>query len=265
MKNLRSSLCIFLAFLLLMLCAACGGPAAESTPPAGSDPVESVPVESDPAQTDPAQTDPVQPDDTDDHEDDHEDDYYEDDSDYLTDEDIAAHLSSAPLLASGDVCTADGVARFTLDSAYWAKEILPDDTSGPYNYMGEAEGCTYLVCRGTIENLSEDEIRLSYGAGDITNYLALAEYNGAYYLGGTEAAEPDHSSITSWIDAGVKTTLYVFFSIPNELVDPNASVSLLFGFDDFSDSIFSNVGFSHVDWDACRTLIRADFTGIPQK
>lgn len=68
----------------------------------------------------------------------------------------------AEKIALSETVTIGDVMVLTFESAGWADEIKPSDTSDFYSYYEDKEGEKYFVIRGKVKNIAGDDLDIGY-------------------------------------------------------------------------------------------------------
>ena len=173
---------------------------------------------------------------------------------------VEEQYQSAHIAVPGSVISFDGNISVILETAYLCKDVRPDNTEGAYSYLEENEGCNYLVCRGTIENLGNAE--LSYNAfaiGHNSPFGLFARYGDKWYRGEIIFGTEELDNLRTSVEAGHSVPCYLFFVVSEMSSTEHDSVSLLFGCGDFSEDIYAgNFGNPTINWEACSSMIRME-------
>ena len=178
---------------------------------------------------------------------------------------LVSRFESTPLTDAGQSVAAGDAVRITLDQCYCCRDIRPDDISGSYIYLKENDGSVYFVCRGSIENLGEEEIVYSCASIPyITPFVLLFRMNDTeYLLGDMIFANHDNDSLDTHIAPGDKVSLYLFCSIPDDGSAVPEKATVYLGFADFREDILKNAfGSFDINWDLCSAEIKTDFETI---
>ena len=173
--------------------------------------------------------------------------------------DIAEFFSDAVKIKVKEQIQSEGPIGFSLDSVYWCREIMPEKPDGSYSFVGEEEGCTYLVLEGMVTNLTQDEIDLGTFSMGGDCYIGTVEYDAHAYFIKMACATEEKDSITTRVTAESTVPLYVWAAIPNSKMSEETDGTLYLGYGDLQENITNTIGGRKVDWDACEYKYKLDF------
>ena len=156
-------------------------------------------------------------------------------------DDWAAASREAQPVQMGESVTEDQLITFSVEKTYWADEIIPAEPEGNYSYIEQQEGNCFLICEGTVQNLTSEAIELSSSMGPLWGAVATVfifddteAYYGDWYAGA--------GSLSFSLDAGGEDTLYIAAAVPEEMKDRCEKVQVLTGFSDLREQAGTPMG-----------------------
>lgn len=156
-------------------------------------------------------------------------------------DDWAAASQEAQTVQMGENVIEDKLIAFSVEKTYWADEVVPAQPEGSYNYVEPEDGNCFLICEGTVQNLSSEEIELSSSMGPLWGAVASVfifddteAYYGDWYTGA--------DSISFSLAAGEEDTLYIAAAVPEEMKDSCSKVQVLSGFSDLQEQAGTPMG-----------------------
>lgn len=156
-------------------------------------------------------------------------------------DDWTAASQEAQTVQMGENVIEDKLIAFSVEKTYWADEVVPAQPEGSYNYVEPEDGNCFLICEGTVQNLSSEEIELSSSMGPLWGAVASVfifddteAYYGDWYTGA--------DSISFSLAAGEEDTLYIAVAVPEEMKDSCSKVQVLSGFSDLQEQAGTPMG-----------------------
>lgn len=174
------------------------------------------------------------------------------------DSDWTEALDEAQPVQTGEEVTEDGLIKFSFGKSYWADDLEPSSPDGNYSYVEAPDGYCFLICEGTVQNLSSEEIDLSSSMGPLWGSVATVfifddtdAYYGNWYTG--------KGSISYSLAANAEDTLYVAVSVPEAMKETAGKVQVLTGFSDLKETAGITMGEdTGVNWPALPHKYLAD-------
>lgn len=182
-----------------------------------------------------------------------------DDTGEFNDDWMAASQEAQPV-QMGEQIIEDKLIAFSVEKVYWADEVVPAEPAGSYNYIEPEDGNSFLICEGTVQNLTAEEIELSSSMGPLWGAVATVfifddtqAYYGDWYAGA--------DSITFSLEAGEEDTLYIAVAVPDEMKGNSKKVQILTGFSDLMEQAGTPMGAeTGVNWPALPHKYLIDIT-----
>lgn len=173
----------------------------------------------------------------------------ENDTGEFNDDWMAASQEAQPV-QMGEQIIEDKLIAFSVEKAYWADEVVPAEPAGSYNYVEPEDGNSFLICEGTVQNLTSEEVELSSSMGPLWGAVATVfifddteAYYGDWYAGA--------DSITFSLEPGEEDTLYIAVAVPDEMKESSKKVQILTGFSDLMEQAGTPMGTeTGVNWPA---------------
>lgn len=234
----------FLITVLMLGLTACGG--ADSDDPADANTSDAA--ESDNGQKSQSESEDVQ-----------EEQAVADDTVEFND-DWAAASQEAQAVKTGEQIIEDNLIAFSVEKTYWADEVVPAEPAGSYNYVEPEDRNSFLICEGTIQNLTSEEVELSSSMGPLWGSVATVfifddteAYYGDWYTGA--------DSISFSLEAGEEDALYIAAAVPEEMKESCEKVQVLTGFSDLQEQAGTPMGTeTGVNWPALPHKYLLDIT-----
>lgn len=156
-------------------------------------------------------------------------------------DDWAAASQEAQAVQMGEKVIEDKIIAFSVEKTYWADEVVPAQPEGSYNYVEPEDGNSFLICEGTVQNLTSEKVELSSSMGQLWGSVATVfifddteAYYGDWYTGA--------GSISLSLEAGQEDTLYIAAAVPDEMKESCEKVQVLTGFSDLQEQAGTPMG-----------------------
>ena len=132
----------------------------------------------------------------------------------------------------GEKVVNDGLIEYSFDSLKIVDELWPSGES-PYTYKQDMPGQKFFAIKGTIKNLSGNEI-------DLSNIMLKNVFNETYgYQGFVEIEDGNGQSFNVPCVTPLSTaTFYIVFEIPDEMANSFEECKVLLGYDNLVDYIY---------------------------
>lgn len=162
---------------------------------------------------------------------------------------VAASQEAQPV-QMGEQVIEDKLIAFSVEKTYWADKVVPAEPAGSYNYVEPEDGNSFLICEGSVQNLTSEEVELSSSMGPLWGAVATVfifdnteAYYGDWYAGA--------DSITFSLEPGEEDTLYIAVAVPDEMKESSKKVQILTGFSDLMEQAGTPMGTeTGVNWPA---------------